>query len=219
MSNVRPHVNPFTHHLSNMKPHWLVLPIFLVLTGCAGSRYAEVKKNERLREYAQAGFGVAVVSVGHEKNSPYRQSYVVFRLKGTEDLVSFGYNPKTFTPSQKDFESSESSGTVVAKRLPPGEYEAQFASGDWADGVGQYSARMQFSPTKTFTVESGRVAYLGRFVLTNDGSRFAARVGLKLTDEMAVDLQVAKTREAVVSTQNVKSFFASMSGSASTSGK
>ena len=187
----------------------LTLPLIaLVLTlgACAGSKYDEARKYDRLRDYDAPDQGVAVISVGHAKSSIYTVSSASFRLTSTNDPGSFGYAPKLWTPSPKDFDSPDVEGTVLAVKLPPGHYEVIAAGGGWGAGSYRFSTRVEMRPPMSFTIETGRTAYLGRFLVGQDGSGPSSRATLDVTDEEAADLSVARSRNAIVNTQNARSF-------------
>ena len=190
-----------------MKTSILISALLALLTGCAGGAS---KQYERLREYSGADAGVAVMSVGYFKSSPFSLSSIAFRTKETDDKGAFNYIPKYFFPSPKDFESTEAEGAVVALKLPPGQYEIFGALGGWGAGAYRFSAGTPILPPMAFTVQSGRTSYIGRFVIGFNGSRESPPANLQITDMLAADLAIANSRDKSVSTEPVQSFVPSL---------
>ena len=178
----------------------------LFLAGCAGSPYAETLKYDRLREYKGSDFGTAVASVGHLKSTPYTVSSLTFRLKGTNDLGAFIYAPKSYKPSPTDFNTSDAEGTVMTVKLPPGEYEVYLATGEWGAINYRFSARVSVKPQWTFTVESGKVAYIGRFLVGFNGARESPPANVQGSDMREFDTSKAAERDPSLNIQDVRSF-------------
>jgi hypothetical protein len=178
----------------------------LVLAGCGGSPYTESLKYDRLREYKGPDSGTAVASVGHLKSAPYSASSLTFRLKGTNDLGLFIYAPKSYKPSPTDFNTTDAEGTVMAVRLPPGEYEIYSATGDWGAGAYRFSAGVGIKPAWTFKVETGRVSYVGRFLVGFRGDRESPPASVASSDTREADLLKTSTRDPNLNTRDVQFF-------------
>ena len=119
---------------THMKLSLVIVGAILTLTGCAGSRYAESSKFDRLRNFSGPEYGYVVSSVGKDKSASFFDATeVFFHLRGTNDHGSFTYAPKAFFgangASPRDIASADVEATTVAKRLPPGHYDIYVAKG------------------------------------------------------------------------------------------
>ena len=188
----------------------IVLTLFVaaLLSSCAGSRYAEGQKYERLRDYRGEDFGYVVVSVGMLKSAPYTSASLGFVEIATGSPGSFPYAPKLLIGDRtpRDFDFPESEGTVLAKRLPPGNYEIRGASGLWFAGSYTVSKSLRLGQPLAFTIVAGQTAYLGRYVVGEDGNAVSGTASLAATDEQSRDLTIAKTRVPNLDPAEIHSF-------------
>jgi hypothetical protein len=188
MSNVRPPETqaPYQPNMQKrqMNKRGVLLAAFALLAGCA-------TKYDRLRNYTGQDFGTVVVSLGQTRENTMNYSNVWFKAKGGEDLGYFAYAPKYLpSPSPKDFSTSRGKGTLLVKKLPPGEYEiTDYSTGsDYGNSVVTYRSRTPMSVP--FTVKTGEVSYLGQYLV---GIRKELGAELEVSDESQRDLKGSKT--------------------------
>jgi hypothetical protein len=142
------------------------------------------------------------------KSAPYTSASVAFAEPATGSLGAFGYAPKLLIGDRtpRDFDSSASEGTVLVKRLPPGEYEIRGAGGLWFAGPNAVSKSMRLGKPLPFTIASGQVSYLGRYIIGEDGNAVSGTTSLTITDEQARDLSIASARTSGLELTKVQSF-------------
>ena len=183
-----------------------------LLSSCAGSPYAESQKYERLRDYRGDGFGYAVVSVGVLKSALFTSTSLGFIELATRSPGVFGYAPKLLVGDRtpRDFDSPVQEGTIAVRRLPPGDYEITGAGGVWLAGLNRVSKSIRFTPPVSFSIVTGKVSYLGSYVVGEDGNAVSGTASLSVTDEQARDLAVASSRVPSLDRTAVRSFVRSV---------
>ena len=181
----------------------------LVLSGCEGTwGYAEARKLARLAEYEGQDFGYAVISVGREKSATYVSTYVSLIETRTSAPGSFGYAPQAlFTDAnRRDFVTSDSEGTVILRKLPPGTYEIRSSGGGRMAGASFVAQVRDFYPPIRFTVVTGGVSYLGRFIIGQNGYGPIANSTIKVSSEESADIALVKMRETKVTLGEVRAY-------------
>jgi hypothetical protein len=186
-----------------------ILLTLLVLAGCEGTwGYAESRKWDRLREYEGQDFGYAVVSVGTEKSATYVSTFVRLVETRTNAPGAFSYAPKAlFTDAnRRDFVTPDSEGTVILRKLPPGAYEIQSSGAGRTAGPSFIPQVRDFYPPIRFTIVPGKVSYLGRFIIGQDGYGPIANSTIKISSEESTDISIVKLRETKVTLGEVQSY-------------
>lgn len=127
-------------------------------------------------------------------------------------LLAFRYLPKSlFNVSRRDFDGPSSNGTVIARDMPPGEYELV----NYACSIQGYPSSTIFRAREDFavpfTVKLGEVTYLGEFLATRMlgkslmGFWNTAYVYLVAADQSERDLEVAGGLLPVVKSSTISS--------------
>jgi hypothetical protein len=187
-----------------------ILLTLLVLGGCEGKwGYAESKKWDRLREYEGQDFGYVVVSVGKEKSATYVSTFVSLLETRTGAPGAFLYAPKALfnDANRRDFDTPDGEGTVILRKLPPGTYEIQTSGAARTAGAPAFIPQVRdFYPPIRFTVVPGKVSYLGRFIIGQDGYGPIANSTIKISSEESADIAMVKLRETKVTLGDVRSY-------------
>ncbi|MBS0447758.1 MAG: hypothetical protein JSR59_17600 [Proteobacteria bacterium] len=189
----------------NVRTKATSIAILLLTAGCAGSPYDIAKKHDALRDYQGVDSGFIVAGAGAVKDSRLSISGVTFRRRGTEELVSFGFKPKQpLLPggSSVDFESAIAAGTIWVKRLPPGDYEIVSTTGTQF-GRYEYNCSRPIPPIIIFTIKTGEVAYLGRYVSM---SRWPVCGDVSISEDERADIATAKAHNPDLPVAVVRSF-------------
>lgn len=94
-------------------------------------------------------------------------------------------------------------GTVVVRKLPPGDYEVLEARGVSNIG-GTFTYKLTFNQPMTFTVNPGKATYVGRFIVGQGRSFRSRHATLAVGSELETDFEVAKDRLPGVKSEDVQ---------------
>lgn len=140
---------------------------------------------------AEAREGVVTGSVSY--SGRYSGYYVHYRQLpgGVRGEFSFG-SSVAVVPDKGDFSEPGLRGSVFAKALPPGEYEVY----RWSVGSGYATVASTEPFSIRFTVEPGKLVYLGNFHFIKTSSLGLTVTGAKLSykEEIASDLPIFKRK-------------------------
>ena len=180
----------------------------LLIAGCAGSPFAESLRFDRLQSFNGPDAGYAFASIAKSKDASLFSSVeMLIRPKNSDDLSSFGYQPKAYLTSEGASKTTVKSevieGTVVVRKLPPGDYEVFEARGVSNIG-GTFIYKLTFNQPMTFTVNPGKPTYVGRFVVGQGGSFRSRHATLAIGSELEADFEVAKDRLPGVTSEDVQ---------------
>lgn len=144
------------------------IPIFVValfLNACAGLVGDRIP-DEYIASPEKAAFLVGSIGIKTtgENESPHNHSTIYFRQIGNKKKASIVVSQSLYFPDKVDYRGPDRKGTVFALALEPGEYEFVDVSFYYNTGTLEksYSAKEDFS--LPFTIEAGRVYYMGEFL-------------------------------------------------------
>jgi hypothetical protein len=138
--------------------------VTLALSGCAMN----------LKTYDGADAGYLVASLAMAPDAMYDNVEFDFRSRdGQVDERLFWVNDAALLSPAADFREADAKGAIATVRLKPGQYE--FYSFGVKRGNRGYTPRIAYSIS--FTVESGKVTYVGQFLMRGVPERSGSLLG------------------------------------------
>lgn len=142
----------------------LSLVVTLVLSGCATSNY--FVPDEYTSNPSKSGFitGTIASKTKGEDQNPNTTSTLLFRKVGSEAPAGVMLKKHFMGPTKWDFQEKDRDGKVFKLAIDPGDYEIYGVGFYFNNGqvFRRYESKEPFSVP--FTIEEGKVYYLGEFL-------------------------------------------------------
>jgi len=174
----------------------------------------------RLHDYNGADAGNLLFSLGEPGAPPASQIPTLSGKKlGTDDLIELTYASSWGKVAPLDIPFAGGTGMVIARKLPPGEYEIGKIDISVSDDVFTVSNALPV-PIR-FTIQSGQTTYIGRYSTYVDLGNpeepsqpgavtvipiASMRAVADISDEQAIDMVSARNKYPYLKTGTVTSF-------------
>ena len=144
------------------------LPIVLTalfLNACAGLHDHDVPDAYQAPpEQAAYMIGSMGLKTTGENKSPNNYSWIYFRQRGDDDKASILVSQSFYYDVDRDYKERDREGSVFSLALEPGDYEFMDVRFFYNTGTVQTTHRAEEEFSLPFSLEAGKVYYLGEFL-------------------------------------------------------